>query len=715
MVPTFRNGCDGDARHRCVGPVRSVKAQAVRRSMSQLRQRVAPRRQLYRLLRRPLPPGYGVAPLVPDPPLPLYEPASFDSFVMRSAWGRIASYPDEWRTSPGLQIAQPARVAVLVHVYFPELLGEIIDQLRHVPVDFDLIVTNSSGRELPISTDITRLRTARILPIENRGRDIWPTVAAVNSGILDPYLVVLKIHTKKSAWRADHVGLSGDGATWRTQLMQAMLGSSANVSEIMNAFREDPSLGVVTAEGSVLGPDFWGDNERNVDELARRLEMDLDHDDLHFAAGSVYWCRGIVLQGLRALALREIDFEPEDGQVNATMAHAVERFIGYVTLEAGLRTVERSAIPSRVGSLSWQAFDGRPLTPRARYIAFYLPQFHPFPENDQWWGTGFTEWSNVAAAKPVYHGHYQPRLPTELGYYDLRVDQTRSAQAELAAAGGIEAFMYYYYWFAGQRLMSSPLESLLRSDLDFPFCIMWANENWTRRWDGSSSSVLIGQDYELVAPETFLDDIAEFLADRRYLTVDGKKVLAVYRPNQMPDFPRVAQRWREIARERGLGELHLLHVDVGTDMQGVRGASLDNGFDGSLAFPPHNHHWSWIDGQSIGMRPGFAGNALSYPRLVEDSIVRAWSELDPDHYPGAMVTFDNTARRPNASDLWYGSNPYTFRRWLAALSTAIGDRDREHRLVFVNAWNEWAEAAVLEPTERYGRSYLLALRDVALS
>lgn len=687
---------------------------SVRRLGSRLRVRLAARRRVYRLLRRELPEGYGipVPEPVPVPPLPWYEPASFDSWVMRSAWGKIPGYPDHWRTNPGITIEAPARVAVLVHVFFRDLLPEILAQLALVPVEYDLIVTNASGGPVDVVGDLGQVKNVRVLALPNHGRDIWPTVAAVNSGILDPYLVILKIHTKKSAWRAEHE-LGGDGATWRQSFIDQLLGSKANIIDILASFREDPSLGIVTADGSVLGPEFWGDNERNTHELAKRLEMDFVDADLRFPAGSVYWCRGIVLQGLRALSIAEMDFEPETGQVNATTAHALERLIGVVTAEAGLRIVERSTVAHHVPSAAWHSLDGRSLTPRVRFVPFYLPQFHPFAENNQWWGEGFTEWTNVAAARPVYHGHYQPKLPSELGFYDLRLDDVRAAQADLASFGGIEGFMYYYYWFAGRRLMSAPIEALVASDLDFPFCIMWANENWTRKWDGSANDVLIGQDYDRVPPSEFMEDVAEFLADPRYLRIDGRPVLSVYRPNQMPDFPSVAAQWRAIAREKGIGELYLLHVDVGATMEGVEGAASESGFDGSMSFPPHNHLWSWVPGGSIGTRPGFAGNGLLYSDMVEDSVITAWGELDDDHFPGAMVSFDNTARRQNASDFWYGSNPYRFRRWLDGLATAVGDRDRDHRLVFLNAWNEWAESAVLEPTERHGRSYLLAVRDVA--
>jgi len=274
--------------------------------------------------------------------------------------------------------------------------------------------------------------------------------------------------------------------------------------------------------------------------------------------------------------------------------------------------------------------------------------------------------------------------------------------------------MYYHYWFAGRQLLEAPVNALVDSDIDFPFCLMWANENWTRRWDGNSQDVLLAQDYDRVPAETFIDDVLHLLADPRYLTIDGRKVLAVYRPGQMPDFPAVARAWRETARTRGVGELFLLHVDVGSSMQGLE-SDGDHGLDGSLAFPPHNLHWAGIDRYVLGMRDDFHGNAMSYPAMVDDAVRRLRRGLDPEHFPGAMVDFDNTARRQLNSDLWVGSNPYVFHRWLRGLAGAVGDRTPDRRVVFINAWNEWAEAAVLEPNDRFGSSYLVALRDVALS
>ena len=344
-------------------------------------------------------------------------------------------------------------------------------------------------------------------------------------------------------------------------------------------------------------------------------------------------------------------------------------------------------------------------------LAFYLPQFHPTPENDAWWGKGFTEWANVTSARPLYLGHNQPNLPSELGFYDLRVDEVRTAQMDLAATHGVEGFMYYYYWFAGKRLLSKPLETLLASDINKPMCLMWANENWTRRWDGRSSDVLMGQDYEHVPATEFIDDVIEFLADPRYLRVDGRPVLAVYRIAQIPDFRAVIQVWRDRARAAGLGELFLLSVDVLREFDGLVGGPKSAGLDGLLGFPPHNLKWEWMSHGGLAMDPRFKGNLLSYRAMERDAEFRL-AVLEDGYFPGVMVTFDNTARRQWSSDIWYGTNPYTFRRWFSAAVSAVAHREPAERLVFVNAWNEWAEGAVLEPSMKFGRSYLLAVRDV---
>lgn len=685
---------------------RRVTMAAVRRRLSRYRAAIAPRRRLRRLFGRP---ELSVLGPVAAPA----SPADFGMWLNRIGGRNVAGYPESWKLRTDLPLASPCRVAAVVHVYYANLLPEILHNLASIPVEFDLFVTNASGREVSIETgSIPLLHNVRVLDVANHGRDILPLVCLVNANLLDPYELIVKVHTKESAWRAQH-DLGGSGAAWRDELLGALLGSSANVEHILSAFAERPELGVLTSDGSVLGPEYWGDNQLTTHTLMRRMELGFDESQLRFPAGSMYWIRGFLLQGLRALNLSAADFEKEAGQVNSTTAHALERMVGLLTAEAG-QTVEEAgpALAMAPASESWHRFgaeSGR--SPRARVLPFYLPQFHPIPENDRWWGTGFTEWTNVAAARPVFAGHHQPKVSRDMGFYDLRLDQVREQQVDLAREHGISGFMYYYYWFAGKRMLQLPIERLAAADGDFPFCIMWANENWTRRWDGRSDDVLIGQNYEEVAAETFIDDILPFLLDDRYLKVDGKALVSVYRPGQMADFPAVVKAWRKRAAEHNL-ELHVVSVDVAKEFDALQGTPEEAGLDGLMGFPPHNCLWSWLPHEGLGVDRRFTGNLLSYRDLVQDSEKRLARGVDDGSFPGVMVTFDNTARRQWNSDLWFGSNPYTFRRWLAAAVRAVAHRDASERIVFVNAWNEWAEGAVLEPSDRFGSTFLLAVRDV---
>lgn len=651
----------------------------------------------------------GHRPRRPDSGLP----TSQSRWLARREGRRPRLFPDHWRMSPVLDAQGRSRVAVVMHVYFPDLVPELLAQLRHVPVDFDLLVTNASGAPLEVDTSaLPHARLVAVLDCENHGRDIFPLVSLVNAGFLDPYRLVLKIHTKRSDWRQSHAELGGTGEQWREALLGALLGDEDNVTSILRAFAADDSLGVVTADGSVLGAEFWGGDQGIVEELLQRIGLDLHGRELRFAAGSMYWVRGFVLQGLRSLAVDADDFPAEAGQVDGTAAHAVERIIGILAAEAALSVLERSDLPEHDGDLSVYDPSVAP-APRVRVVPFYLPQFHPTPENDRWWGKGFTEWSNVTAARPLFPGQEQPRLPEELGFYDLRSDLVRAQQKDLASAHGVEGFMYYYYWFAGQRLLSAPVEALRAGDLDQPFCLMWANENWTRRWDGRSEDVLIGQHHDEVPATSFIDDVMEFLLDDRYLRVDGAALLSVYRISQIPDYPVVLQHWRERAREAGVGELFIVNVDVAKEFDGLDRDAALVGLDGTHWFPPHNSSWEWIDYAELGTVRDFCGNLLSYPALVDDA-ERRLADLDARTFPAVMVDFDNTARRAQRADVWWGSNPYTFRRWVAATVRATEARPDERRLVFVNAWNEWAESAVLEPSVRHGRGYLLALRDAVV-
>ena len=340
-----------------------------------------------------------------------------------------------------------------------------------------------------------------------------------------------------------------------------------------------------------------------------------------------------------------------------------------------------------------------------RLIAFFLPQFHPIPENDRWWGKGFTEWTNVTRAKPNFAGHQQPHLPADLGFYDLRLAETRQAQADLARDYGIHGFCYYYYWFGGKRLLNRPLDEILASGQpDFPFCICWANESWSRRWDGRESDILMAQQHSETDDLAFIRHLQPLLQDQRYIRIHGRPLILVYRIELFPDPARTAEVWREYCLQTGLGDIFLACVQS----FGLTADPRDFGFDAVVEFPPHDLSVP-LDPQPPMDNPNFTGRVYDYRATAERFMQRPL----PDHlfFRTAMPSWDNTARRQDAGAIFLGSTPRLYEQWLSTLveQTRALNQPGE-RFVFVNAWNEWAEGNHLEPDLRYGHGYLEATR-----
>lgn len=338
-------------------------------------------------------------------------------------------------------------------------------------------------------------------------------------------------------------------------------------------------------------------------------------------------------------------------------------------------------------------------------VAYYLPQFHAIPENDEWWGLGFTEWVNVGRAEPQFTLHDHPRSSVELGQYDLNDVSVMHRQAQMAADHDIDAFCFYFYWFDGHRLLERPLDNYLEEGPDFPFCISWANENWTRRWDGKESEVLIGQNYS----ETTADDIfASFLPyfrDRRYLRVDGSLVLVVHRIDHIPDSRGVIDRWRFLARSNGLGELRIVAAEtkfgITPDAYGV---------DAIAEFPPvgSNTLRSALMVPIRGLSKEFAGRLMSYTRMARRFMSRRESNFI--RYRGVAPGWDNTARRGKKATIYVGHTPSIYGQWLSHARLQEDRREGGRGLVFINAWNEWAEGAYLEPDATWGSAFLKATR-----
>lgn len=344
----------------------------------------------------------------------------------------------------------------------------------------------------------------------------------------------------------------------------------------------------------------------------------------------------------------------------------------------------------------------------AKVLAFYLPQFHPFPENDRWWGKGFTEWTNVSKATPQFSGHLQPRLPGELGFYDLRTPEVLRDQASLAKVAGVDAFCFHYYWFGGRRLLERPLDAFVADEtIDLPFALCWANENWTRRWDGQEADILMAQEHSPEDDVALFDDLARYIASPRYVRINGKPLIVVYRPDVLPEAAATTARWRARARELGMGELFLLS----TNAFGFSGYA-SAGFDGLVEFPPHALPGGEITDQVQRLNTRFAGRVYDYPALVRERVENLSLREDPRRYPGVMPSWDNEARKPGAGHVFHNATPEAFHPWAqAALDCTTRLAPPGERLMFVNAWNEWGEGAYLEPDRWFGHGSAQALRE----
>ncbi|SFS07795.1 Lipopolysaccharide biosynthesis protein [Dyella sp. OK004] len=380
--------------------------------------------------------------------------------------------------------------------------------------------------------------------------------------------------------------------------------------------------------------------------------------------------------------------------------------LGRAPIGGARRPLQRAAghavgyIPYRKGMLP-------PQLP-ATLVAFYLPQFHPIPENDAWWGAGFTEWRNVTRALPQFEGHAQPRLPGELGFYDLRQPAVMRRQMELAREYGVGAFCTYFYWFAGKTLLETPLRHWLSyAELDLPICLCWANENWSRRWDGRADDVLIGQQHSAEDDIAFISHVAAYLRDPRYLRVDGKPMLLVYRPGLLPSPKDTAARWRTWCKENGIGDIHLAYVQ---SFDRVDPSNI--GFDAAVEFPPNNVSLPSITATQQLINPAFAGEVLDWRELA-NSAMRTSTPTYP-LYPGVNPSWDNEPRRSGRGRVLAHASPRGYRDWLRHAVDVANARAPRAPMVFINAWNEWAEGAVLEPDTRLGYAWLEATRAALL-
>ncbi len=370
-------------------------------------------------------------------------------------------------------------------------------------------------------------------------------------------------------------------------------------------------------------------------------------------------------------------------------------------------------------------------SPLARVIAFYLPQFHPIPENDEWWGRGFTEWTNVAKAKPLFPSHRQPRLPADLGFYDLRVPEVREAQAELARGAGIEAFCYWHYWFGnGRRILETPFEEVRDSGKpDFPFCLAWANQSWTGVWHGDPGRTLMQQTYPGPA-----DEEAHFrwaqkaFEDSRYVAVDGKPLFFIFDPYDMPSTVSFIDHWRELAVKAGYRGLYF----VGSTHRyrwvgGEPELPILAPFDALSPLGPTDYIENIgrfkrgnldrrLKELNVGKLNPYKPRRWQRPMRIDyaDVVADALTDVPEDgrYLPAVLPGWDNTPRSGLRGIVYEGETPELFKVYLQKAVNKLAGRDEQHRIIFIKAWNEWAEGNYLEPDSVHGHAFLDAVRSV---
>jgi hypothetical protein len=359
----------------------------------------------------------------------------------------------------------------------------------------------------------------------------------------------------------------------------------------------------------------------------------------------------------------------------------------------------------------------------ARVIAIYLPQYHPISENDETWGKGFTEWTNVGKAKPLFRKHYQPRIPADLGYYDLRLSETREAQAEMAKDAGVEGFMYWHYYFGnGRRLLERPFNEVLKSGKpDFPFCLGWANHSWTTKtWTkdkfGFKDKLIVKQDYPGIDDEiSHFNSLLEAFKDKRYICVDNEPVFVIYAPLEIPETYRFIQLWKKLARENGLKGIHFVGL-IGGWIENYQKV-LDLGFD---AIIPANM-WTaeskvkgkWkklIQHKLREIFPEFLLDKYKYSEIIENF----YTEYDKqtNAYPSILPQWDRSARSGRKAVIYTGSTPKLFEKHVLNALEIIKEKPFEKKILFLRSWNEWAEGNYVEPDLKFGSGYLDVLRKL---
>lgn len=610
------------------------------------------------------------------------------------------------------------RIAVHLHLFYVDLLDEFLPRLALIPVEFDLFVSIAQTQCADAVRDkiqYIQLNLGQLIieQIPNRGRNLAPLIVQFGQR-LSSYEVVGHFHSKKSPHNARL-------SQWCAQMQDALLGQPGDSSARIGYFFEQLAAGarfVYPQERLefIKDPSGWGDNHANAKSLLEKY-TDFSIDDfpkVEFPEGAMWWASGQAMQRLLNLPLSYDDFEPEPIAADGNLAHALERLIFVLANDVAgplIRIEHGDSDPDYSWYESQQDFSDKIVHNDIKVLSYYLPQFHYTPENNEWHGNNFTEWTKVRAANPLFYQHYQQHIPHEnIGYYLLDNPQTLKRQAEDMRQAGVHGQVFYHYWFTGRMILEKPAQMLLENkDINMPFCFCWANENWTRRWDGNENEILLGQDYSVEDALGFIRYLIPFFHDERYIRIDDRPVLFVYRPSSIPDPKMYQDIWAKECQAAGLKPPYVVAVLT-------RGASNPKDFSMDAATERVLNDWTGGNAPDI-KHTLHAYRDINGSVIHYDDVASYYSgqknAQDFTCFRNLVPQWDNTARYGSEAYVVHGSTPKAFQNWFKQLV----DYSKQHlpedrRFVIVNAWNEWAEGAHLEPDNRYGYSYLNSIGRV---
>ena len=604
-------------------------------------------------------------------------------------------------------------IAVHIHLFYESLTPQLIGYLNNVPYEFDLYVSVRESSDTDqiaerFEKGIPKARRVVAERVPNRGRDIAPMIVQFGARLRD-YDVFAHIHTKASSHRKEL-------ETWFGEILDQLFGRpeglGRDVSQIIRLLQGDAkvvypqgNLNVITDESG------WADNfqlAKQVLDQYTNLRIE-DFPRVEFPQGSMFWARTDSLRGFLSLPLRFTDFPEEPIPPDGTLAHALERLILVFASGHEGRNYRLCSRDSEDSYLHYeeQVDLSRAIShPSVKVLAYYLPQFHPIPENDEWHGTGFTEWSKVRGANPLFLGHYQQHIPhPDIGYYLLDSPEILKKQVRVMRAAGVYGQVFYHYWFDGKLILEKPAQMLLQNkDIEMPFCFCWANENWTRTWDGNESEVLLGQEYSTADAVNFIRYLIPFFRDPRYIRIEDRPVLFVYRPSSIPDTRVYLEAWTTECRQQGLKPPYVVAVLT-------RGATDPRAFgmDAGVERPLHD----WTNGGAPEIK-----DTLRTYRAINGSVLDYEDVCQLLHEPGAGSTVYLLpvcgSDLGQHSALWcrgafscMAARPDGFSNgWSGSCATPKRTSPSDRRFLVINAWNEWAEGAHLEPDTRFGYAYL---------